>query len=39
MPFSSELVSMWLISKRVKSPDNDDEQLLHEISLPTGTAA
>ena len=38
-PFPSDLLTMWPISKRVNSPDNDDEQLLDEISLPGDTAA
>jgi putative SOS response-associated peptidase YedK len=38
-PFPSELLNMWPISKRVNSPDNDDEQLLDEIALPTETTA
>ena len=39
VPFPSELLSVWPISKRVNSPDHDDEQLLDEICLPTETAA
>ena len=39
VPFPSELLSMWPISKRVNSPDNDDEQLLDEIPLLAETAA
>jgi len=38
-PFPSELLSIWPISKRVNSPDNDDEQLLDEVPLPAETAA
>lgn len=38
-PFPSDLLTMWPISKRVNSPDNDDEQLLDEISLLGDTAA
>ena len=38
-PFPSDLLTMWPISKRVNSPDNDDERLLDEISLPSNTAA
>jgi putative SOS response-associated peptidase YedK len=34
VPFASELLAIWPISKRVNSPDNDDEQLLDEIALP-----
>jgi putative SOS response-associated peptidase YedK len=37
--FPSDLMIMWPISKRVNSPDNDDERLLGEISLPADTAA
>jgi putative SOS response-associated peptidase YedK len=33
-PFPSDLMAMWPISKRVNSPDNDDEQLLDAVSLP-----
>ena len=33
VPFPSELMAMWPISKRVNSPDNDDEQLLDQIPL------
>src|SRR5262245_19180253 len=39
LAFPSELMAIWPISKRVNSPDNDDEQLLDEIALPTETAA
>ena len=38
-PFPSEPMTMWRISKRVNSPDNDDERLLEEISLPDDAAA
>jgi putative SOS response-associated peptidase YedK len=38
-PFPSDLLTKWPISKRVNSPDNDDEQLLDEISLSGDTAA
>ena len=38
-PFPSDLLAMWPISKRVNSPDNDDERLLDEIPLPSNTAA
>ena len=38
-PFPSDLLAMWPISKRVNSPDNDDERLLDEISPPSSTAA
>ena len=38
-PFPGEQIAMWPISKRVNSPDNDDEQLIEEISLPADTAA
>ena len=34
VPFPSALLAIWPISKRVNSPDNDDEQLLDEIALP-----
>ena len=37
--FSSDLLAMWPISKRVNSSDNDDERLLDEIPLPSNTAA
>ena len=37
--FPSELMTMWPISRRVNSRDNDDEQLLDEISLPANTTA
>jgi putative SOS response-associated peptidase YedK len=37
-PFPSDLLAMWPISKRVNSPDNDDERLLDEIPLPSNTA-
>ena len=33
VPFPSELMTMWPISKRVNSPDDDDEHLLDEVSL------
>jgi putative SOS response-associated peptidase YedK len=33
-PFPSDLMTMWPISKRVNSPDNDDQQLLDAVSLP-----
>ena len=36
-PFPRDLLTMWL--KRVNSPDNDDKQLLDEISLPAHTVA
>src|SRR6478672_1163879 len=36
-PFPGELLSIWPISKRVNSPDNDDEQLLDEVPLPAET--
>ena len=38
-PFTSDLMSMWPISKRVNSPDNDDERLLDETLLPADIAA
>jgi putative SOS response-associated peptidase YedK len=37
-PFPSDLPAMWPISNWVNSPDNDDERLLDEISLPSNTA-
>jgi putative SOS response-associated peptidase YedK len=39
VPFPSELMTMWPISKRANSPDNDDERLLEEITRPADTAA
>jgi putative SOS response-associated peptidase YedK len=33
-PFTSELMAMWPISRRVNSPSNDDEHLLDEIESP-----
>jgi putative SOS response-associated peptidase YedK len=33
-PFPAEPMTMWPISKRVNSPQNDDENLLVEIQLP-----
>ncbi len=39
VPFPSELLAIWPISKRVNSPDNDDEHLLNEVSLSNPTAA
>jgi putative SOS response-associated peptidase YedK len=39
VPFHGESLAIWPISKRVNSPDNDDEQLLNEVSLSTETAA
>ena len=38
-PLPSKSMTMWPISKRVNSPDNDDERLLEEISLPANAAA
>jgi putative SOS response-associated peptidase YedK len=35
VPFPSELLAIWPISKRVNSPDNDDERLLDELPLST----
>ena len=32
-PFPTELLTSWPISKRVNSPDNDDEQLWDEVVL------
>ena len=37
-PFPSEPMTIWPISGRVNSPDNDDERLLEEISLPADIA-
>jgi hypothetical protein len=33
-PFPAEPMVMWPISKRVNSPQNDDEDLLAEVVLP-----
>ena len=33
-PFPAEPMKMWPISKRVNSPQNDDESLLEEVRLP-----
>jgi len=38
VPFSSEQLAIWPISRRVNSPANDDERLLEEISLPADAA-
>jgi len=38
-PLPSKSMTMWPISKRVNSPDNDDERLLEEISLAANAAA
>ena len=38
VPFPSVQLAIWPISRRVNSPDNDDEQLLEEISLPADVA-
>jgi putative SOS response-associated peptidase YedK len=38
-PFASALLSIWPISKRVNSPDNDDERLLDKVPLRAETAA
>jgi putative SOS response-associated peptidase YedK len=38
VPFPSEQLAIWPISRRVNSPDNDDERLLEEISLPVDIA-
>ena len=35
--FPSEPMKMWPISKRVNSPRNDDEDLLVEVDLATGS--
>ena len=37
-PFPSEPMTIWPISRRVNSPDNDDERLLEEISPPADIA-
>ena len=34
VPFPSEPMTIWPISRRVNSPDNDDERLLEENSRP-----
>ena len=38
-PFPSDLMTMWPISKRVNSPDNDDERLLEPLPLPASIVA
>ena len=38
VPFPSKQLAIWPISKRVNSPENDDEQLPEEISLPADVA-
>ena len=38
VPFPSEPMTIWPISRRVNSPDNDDERLLEEISPPVDIA-
>ena len=38
-PFPSDLMTMWPISKRVNSPDNDDERLLDPLPLPASIVA
>jgi SOS response associated peptidase (SRAP) len=38
VPFPSEPMTIWPISRRVNSPDNDDERLLEEISPPADIA-
>jgi putative SOS response-associated peptidase YedK len=38
VPFPSEQLTIWPISRRVNSPDNDDERLLEEISQPADVA-
>ena len=38
VPFPSEPMTIWPISRRVNSPDNDDERLLEEISRPADIA-
>ena len=37
-PFPAESMTMWPISKRVNSPQNDDADLLSEIKLPSEAA-
>ncbi len=39
VPSPSELLAIWPISKRVNSPNNDDERLLEECPLSADTAA
>jgi putative SOS response-associated peptidase YedK len=36
VPLPSEPMATWPISRRVNSPDNDDEHLLEEVMLPSG---
>ena len=38
VPFAGEQLTIWPISRRVNSPENDDERLLEEISLPAVVA-
>ena len=38
VPFPSEPMTIWPISRRVNSPDNDDGRLLEEISPPADIA-
>ena len=38
VPFPSEPMTIWPISRRVNSPDNDDERLLEEIAPFSGVA-
>ena len=37
-PFPSEQLTIWPISRRVNSPESDDERLLEEVSLPADDA-
>ena len=39
VPFPSEPMTIWPISRRVNSPDNDDEQILEQVSLAADIAA
>ena len=38
VPFPSEPMTIWPISRRVNSPNNDDQRLLEEISRPADIA-
>ena len=39
VPFLSEPMTIWPISRRVNSPDNDDERILEQVSLAADIAA
>ena len=39
VPFPTELLTIWPISRRVNSPDNDDERILEQVSLAADIAA